>query len=697
MKYKYKRIGAGAMAAVMICTGIHIPAYGKEASVAVDEAMYVNLDYYGRMETVNVVKSCSLNGQKTFTDYGNYLDVTNMTDYTEPQMEKGSVTWNFPEPEANRFYYKCRLDAEQVELPWNFDISYKLNGVPMNGDQLAGASGLVEIHIDARANDRALEYYRNNMMLAAGVMVDLNDCYSLDAEGAQIQNMGSQTAAVFTALPGEDGDYTIRIGSDSFEMGGVFMAMVPGTTESLEHVVDLKDAKDTWKESGDQFYDSMEQMALSVEAMRDSVQELQQGLSSAEEARKVWSGSKDSILAGNDQVLESLTQVSRQMEVMIPHIETAKEAADVVHDSMEDIVNSMREMQDPLQKLNHALKGIQSGAEDLSGNVPGLNALMQQLIALDAALQASEQAYITELGQLAGSLEQIGKDYQMPETDAEDVELENDLPQTATPSNAAVRTGLGISSHEAPRVGVGVTMDTSELIETLMQKKAALEKLSAASSKLAFQMKELLEDGADASRYMAELTECMDFLIEDGTALYDSLDMYYPDLQAALDDTEELVNRTTEALNNGINTAAVLQQTLKDSSDHMDAAARDSISGAMDMLDKSLSVLDSTTAMRQAGRTMKDTLDREWEDLEEDTRFLNMDPNAEKVSFTSEKNQEPESLQIVLRTEEISLDDDDELMDAEAAAGQNTESPLRRMWNVLVKMCKAIAEIFKNR
>lgn len=567
----------------------------------------------------------------------------------------------------------------------------------MNGDQLAGASGLVEIHIDARANDNALEYYRNNMMLAAGVMVDLNDCYSLEAEGAQIQNMGSQTAAVFTALPGEDGDYTIRIGSDSFELGGVFMAMIPGTTESLEYVVDLKDAKDTWKESGDQFYDSMEQMALSVEAMRDSVHALQQGLSSAEEVRKSWSGSKDSILAGNDQVLESLTQVSRQMEVMIPHIETAKEAADVVHDSMEDIVNSMREMQDPLQKLNHALKGIQSGAEDLSGNVSGLNALMQQLIALDAELQASEQAYITELGQLAGSLEQIGKDYQMPETDEEDVELENDLPQAATPSDAAVRTGLGISSHKAPRVGAGVTMDTAELIEALMQKKAALEKLSAASNKLASQMKELLEDGADASRYMAELTECLDFLIEDGTALYDSLDMYYPDLQASLDDTEELVNRTTEALNHGISTAAILQQTLKESSDHMDAAARDSIRGAMDMLDKSLSVLDSTTAMRQAGRTMKDTLDREWEELGEDTRFLNMDPNAEKVSFTSEKNQEPESLQIVLRTEEISLDDDDELMDAEAAAGEITESPLRRMWNVLVKMCKAIAEIFKNR
>ena len=31
------------------------------------------------------------------------------------------------------------------------------------------------------------------------------------------------------ALPGEDGDYTVRIGTDSFETTGVIMAMMPGT------------------------------------------------------------------------------------------------------------------------------------------------------------------------------------------------------------------------------------------------------------------------------------------------------------------------------------------------------------------------------------------------------------------------------------------------------------------------------------
>ena len=54
-------------------------------------------------------------------------------------------------------------------------------------------------------------------------------------------------------------------------------------------------------------------------------------------------------------------------------------------------------MQDPLNKLHSALKGVKSGSEDLAGGVSPLNQLMQTIIALDAQLQASEQAYVTAL------------------------------------------------------------------------------------------------------------------------------------------------------------------------------------------------------------------------------------------------------------------------------------------------------------
>ena len=65
------------------------------------------------------------------------------------------------------------------------------------------------------------------MMLVVAMLVDMSKCYSVEAEDSQTQSLGSQTAIMYTALPGEEGDYTIRIGSDKFETSGVIMAMVP--------------------------------------------------------------------------------------------------------------------------------------------------------------------------------------------------------------------------------------------------------------------------------------------------------------------------------------------------------------------------------------------------------------------------------------------------------------------------------------
>ena len=209
-------------------------------------------------------------------------------------------------------------------------------------------------------------------------------------------------------------------------------------------------------------------------------------------------------------------------------------------------------------------------------------------------------------------------------------------------------------------------------------------------------MSEMTENTGDAAKYSRELIDNLDFLIEDIMALNDSLDVYYPDLQDALTDAQELVNRTTEALNSGISTMTSLQNTLKNSSDDFDAAARESLRGSMALLDKSLDILDSTTAMRRAGRTMKDTLDNELDKFDTDNRFLFMDPEAEKVSFTSDRNKAPKTLQIILRTDEISLDSDDN-KPTDVETEKEHVSPLRRMWNVLVKMWQAIVSIFKER
>lgn len=741
MKIRKRQMMAAVLAAVVTAGNAPL-SYGAPAAVETDETMYVNLDVYGKAQKVNVVKSCSLNGVTDFTDYGNYLAVENMSTQDEPQLGEGEVVWKLPPDRRERFYYKCTLDQEQTALPWNFDVSYKLNGVPTDGEKLAGASGLVEIHIKAEPNEQADLYYRNNMLLLVAVPVDMSKCFSVEAEGSQTQNMGELTAVVFTALPGEEGDYTVRIGSDSFETTGVIMAMTPGTVENLEHIKDLKEAKDTWQDAGDELYDSLEQMAQSIEDMRGGVDQMQSGLNAAENARQKWSSSKDAILAGNDRSLESLRAMSGQLETLVPHLQTAKEEAEIVHKSMGDIVGTLGEMQEPLGKLYTRLRNIKSSTASMGEQLPDLRDDLSYLIETNASFQVQTTEALEALGQLIGELEEYDDEaleIEVPEIEIPEAQGEEELeepevsepegsekpeeseeqekpegseePEAPDASEPEKDENLEINEPENENTGsqtisravvpkaqiekreVPFVASSGSQLQQLMQ---MLRKIDKDSRKFTQTAGNLMEDISDSAQYSADLVDNMDFLIEDLTALYDSLDTYYPDLQSALDDLSALTERTTEALNSTTDTLTLVQNTLKASSDEMDVAAKDSLMASMELLNKSLNVLDSTAGIRRAGRTMKDVIDSQLDKFDTENRFLFMDPDAEKVSFTSSKNPEPRTLQVVLRTDEISLENEEhKTLDAETEEPE--VSPLKRMWNVLVKMWRSLVDIFKNR
>ena len=741
MKSRKRQMMAAVLAAVVTAGNAPL-SYGAPAAVETDETMYVNLDVYGKAQKVNVVKSCSLNGVTDFTDYGNYLAVENMSTQDEPQLGEGEVVWKLPPDRRERFYYKCTLDQEQTALPWNFDVSYKLNGVPTDGEKLAGASGLVEIHIKAELNEQADLYYRNNMLLLVAVPVDMSKCFSVEAEGSQTQNMGEFTAVVFTALPGEEGDYTVRIGSDSFETTGVIMAMTPGTVEDLEHIKDLKEAKDTWQDAGDELYDSLEQMAQSIEDMRGGVDQMQSGLNAAENARQKWSSSKDAILAGNDRSLESLRAMSGQLETLVPHLQTAKEEAEIVHKSMGDIVGTLGEMQEPLGKLYTRLRNIKSSTASMGEQLPDLRDDLGYLIEMNASFQVQTTEALEALGQLIGELEEYDDEaleIEVPEIEIPEAQGEEELeepeasepegsekpeeseeqekpegseePEAPDASEPEKDENLEINEPENENTGsqtisravvpkaqiekreVPFVASSGSQLQQLMQ---MLRKIDKDSRKFTQTAGNLMEDISDSAQYSADLVDNMDFLIEDLTALHDSLDTYYPDLQSALDDLSALTERTTEALNSTTDTLTLVQNTLKASSDEMDVAAKASLMASMELLNKSLNVLDSTAGIRRAGRTMKDVIDSQLDKFDTENRFLFMDPDAEKVSFTSSKNPEPRTLQVVLRTDEISLENEEhKTLDAETEEPE--VSPLKRMWNVLVKMWRSLVDIFKNR
>ena len=113
------------------------------------------------------------------------------------------------------------------------------------------------------------------------------------------------------------------------------------------------------------------------------------------------------------------------------------------------------------------------------------------------------------------------------------------------------------------------------------------------------------------------------------------------------------------------------------------------------MLDHAGEGLDQTDVLKNAKDTILRTMDDKWDEFSEDhTTILNMDLNAKPVSLTSRKNPSPRSMQIIVRTKEITKDD--EAASAEVDENYYPEGNVfHRIGLIFKKIWDAICSIFR--
>ena len=727
-----------------------------------------------------------------------------MTDDTAPEIGDGTVTWKLPEKNS-RFYYQCTMPKNSVDLPWTFDVSYKLNGVEADASKLAGASGLVEVNVKATPNEEAKAYYKNNMVLTVLVPVDMEKCYSVDAPGAQVQSVGSYQAAMFAALPGEDGDFTVRVGTDKYENIGVIMMMVPGTLDELNRIKDLKEAKDTWREDGNKMYDSMNALLKTMESMKSDVSGVKGGLANLDQARGTVSANRKQIEALSTQALADLQAVTDQTTVMIPYLQTARDAVTDINSNTQALSNTMEDMQDELDRLYDRLgglsKSLRSAADELNKGL--LSQQSQEAIEKELAQKTAEtQKILEQIDQLLGEgttsltateqgaeslnqsldaldgtkLKRIRKtktanaEETAADTSSSAAGTENGTEADITSGNSSEKeaavSGTEETAEDKKDTGDSASKDSEDAQVNAFGTEASSEELtvgpsgepgsggvndaswedeignaeddveeslqSLSSTTYAAGVKSLVEStkgifqkieemqksakevvnrvngafqtagdisgktGSTLSALRSSTDELIN-LLDDMRVLIETTDKYVPTMLDSLSDSEELMNRLTKTLYTTHDMLSLLNDTLISAGDSLDAGTKATLQGMEKLLDKNLTMIDNISAIREAGDSMKSTLDEQLDKFEDENNFLNMDPEADKISFTSSKNPSPNSVQIVLRTDEISDDDDATDISDQESTSDSDEGPLKRMWNVLVAIVKAIIQIFQNR
>ena len=216
---------------------------------------------------------------------------------------------------------------------------------------------------------------------------------------------------------------------------------------------------------------------------------------------------------------------------------------------------------------------------------------------------------------------------------------------------------------------------TSQVISDLSALCGQIENLSS-----------LLNSAEDLSAAIRHSSADLRDILDDVEDLQDILDDYEPVLRDTLKTVSSL---STSAIKTIRDTQGLISDTealMKSTGATLDDGTKQTLEGLAAVLRSTAKTMGTAGQIKNAKTSICDIIEDTWDEYTGDVNnLLLMDATAEAVSLTDSRNPSPESIQILIRTQEITMPDEDET-EAEAAAEVQTTF-WGRVAQMFKKMC----------
>ncbi len=663
---------------VMNSVAIAIPTMSKTESV------YVNLDYYGEVEQINVANDCVLTGQSEVIDFGVYESITNLTNRTELKNDDGKIVWDVSG--LKRFAYNGKVSNENAKnVPWTFDVSYKLNGVETKAEELLGKSGLVEITVDIDANKDAKEYYRNNYMLEVTGSYDLNKYLSVESDEAMFVTTGRTKTLMYIVLPGQSTTLTLKIGSENFEMDGLTFAMVPIEGKILEKLGDIvddkksiEDAMDVLNSSTDIILDTMSGMQTSLDGISSGVSKIQDGTTGLHNL----SGKRDEEIAKLKTNLESMEKVISDMQNDLDNaIDSTKNLTDMLEElqgEFEAMDKTMSKVQDNLDDIEEAIEDLPDDFEDISKTVE----ITADLIGNFRELLRDELAgKEVDVAGLENSLTQIGYNAQilLQSTDTTIQTKAGEILQNLS----SIQTTLS----EVKEIMNDTTNASSGMLSNLNKLQS---KLGTIADMMDEDDGEIIIDAVDnVDELITRLREILKTVIKYNELAIEDKD----NLPLALGNMKNMLEELNKADKTVVDLLAVMEESLKIVSGELYEGSDEMMSGIVNATNDLKKITGQSNKIKNSKNTVRDVIKDNWDEIDEKTTIFNIDVNAKPESFLSDKNESPSKVQFMLKTQDIKEVKEKEI---DLEVEDNTGNIWTRICAILEKMFGWILNLFRK-
>lgn len=193
----------------------------------------------------------------------------------------------------------------------------------------------------------------------------------------------------------------------------------------------------------------------------------------------------------------------------------------------------------------------------------------------------------------------------------------------------------------------------------------------------------LINDAEDTAAAVRRVSRELRDILKDAEELESLLDEYEPTLQDTLKTVSSL---STSAIKTIRDTQGLISDTealMKSTGATLDDGTKQTLEGLAAVLRSTAKTMGTAGQIKDAKTSICDIIEDTWDEYTGDVNnLLLMDATAEAVSLTDSRNPSPESIQILIRTQEITMPDEDET-EAEAAAEVQTT-----FWGRVAQMFK---------
>ena len=183
----------------------------------------------------------------------------------------------------------------------------------------------------------------------------------------------------------------------------------------------------------------------------------------------------------------------------------------------------------------------------------------------------------------------------------------------------------------------------------------------------------------------------LDAILAQASQLSQTVTKYEPAAQDALTAAQRQINAAVGLLGDLNTFGKSLEDLMRSAGTDLDGGSKTALESLSSTLRRASRGLNTTSTVRRAKDTVTRLVEDKWEEYTGgENNLLNMDSQAEKVSLTSPENPAPNTITLVLRSQEIKTDDE---ADSRQAARQ-AESEKLGFWGRVGRMFHDFVAIF---